>query len=91
MDRVMQEYWSGNLDASGSFFEGSTSYTILKESGSGFGRKPDYDFEYESRFYLPRDFSKTKPHKYAFMVVRNSMKTRYFFEMAFFFTLTMFF
>lgn len=34
MDRVMQEYWQGNLDASGFFFEASTAYGILSYPGS---------------------------------------------------------
>ena len=29
MDRVMQEYWQSNLDASGSFFGASSTYSIL--------------------------------------------------------------
>lgn len=38
MDRVMQDYWQGNLDASGSFFDASTSYGILKNpSKESFG------------------------------------------------------
>ena len=87
----MQEYWSGNLDAGGSFFEGSTNFIILILSGNGFGRKSDYDFEYENRFYRRRDISKVKPHKFSYMAVRNSMQTRYFFEMAFFFILVLVF
>ena len=52
MDRVMKEYWQGNMDASASFFETSTSYGILKYSGSdGFSKDQDFDFEYEHRFY----------------------------------------
>ena len=30
MDRVMQEYWQSNLDASGHFLGASTTYGILK-------------------------------------------------------------
>jgi hypothetical protein len=33
MDRVMQEYWQGNLDAGGSFFGTSTAYGILNQEG----------------------------------------------------------
>lgn len=50
MDRIMQEYWQSNLDASGSFFSDSTSYQILEHYSDRFS----YDFESENRFYKPR-------------------------------------
>ena len=51
MDRVMLEYWKGDLDASGSFFHSSTSIGILRNSSTKIPGKPDFDFEYEHRFY----------------------------------------
>ena len=51
MDRVMQEYWSGNLDASGSFFENSTAFGILRYAYFDFAWMKDYEFERENRFY----------------------------------------
>jgi hypothetical protein len=48
MDRVMQEYWQSNLDASGDFMGASTAYGILSSGES------KYDFEYINRFYKKR-------------------------------------
>ena len=36
MDRVMQEYWQGNLDANGSIMGASTAYGILKHDSNKF-------------------------------------------------------
>ena len=51
MDRVMQEYWQSNLDASGSFFETSTAYGILFRSNTEITSSKDHDYELEHRFY----------------------------------------
>ena len=83
MDRVMLEYWSGNLDASGSFFHTSTAFGILRNPPG----QPDFDFEYENRFYRGKVYERIHPNRFTFMVVRNSMQTRYFLEMSFFFIL----
>ena len=45
LDRVMQEYWQGNLDAGGYFMGASTAFGILKRSDSHFANNKDYDFE----------------------------------------------
>ena len=45
VDRVMQEYWQSNLDASGSFLDASTAYGIINNAND------KYDFEYLNRFY----------------------------------------
>ena len=82
MDRVMQDYWQGNLDAGGSFLATSTAYGIINQSR---GKKED--FEYDNRFYKARDLSRIQPHRFGYMVVRNSMQTRYFLEMVFYFAL----
>ena len=79
MDRVMQEYWQGNLDAGGNFFETSTTYGILTQEKSG------EDYESENRFYNMRDISRVQSHQYVYMVIRNSMQARYFIEMIFYF------
>ena len=81
MDRVMQEYWQSNLDASGSFFGVSTCHGIWTKSGD------DPDYEIENRFYKKRDLSRVMPHRFNFMVVRRSMQTRYFLEIVIFFAL----
>ena len=47
VDRVMQEYWMGNLDASGSFLGASTAYRILNNNDDS----DTYDYEYVNRFY----------------------------------------
>ena len=80
MDRVMQEYWQSNLDASGSFLEASTAYGILTHTDSDY----NHDFEAQNRFYMARSDSSIEAHRYTFKVVRRSMEIRYFFEMAFF-------
>jgi len=53
MDRVMQEYWQGNLDAGGSFFGTSTAHGIINQSS---GKKEDY--ENDNRFYKARDLAR---------------------------------
>ena len=91
MDRVMQEYWQGNLDVAGSFFETSTAYGILFKSRRGtFSKAEDFDYELEHRFYKRKDMERVQPHKLQFKVVRNSMQTRYFLEMLFYFSLVQF-
>ena len=91
MDRVMQEYWQSNLDASGPFLGASTCYGILTKSGEANGFKKS-DYELENRFYRPSrrnqsDSSKIMPHQFNFVVVRRSMQTRYFLEIIIFFAL----
>ena len=49
MDRVMQEYWVSNLDASGSMFEAATSYGILMLND---GELYQQDYERRNRFYV---------------------------------------
>ena len=91
MDRVMQEYWQSNLDASGSLFGASTAYGILMHEDGEFYH---LDYERRNRFYVTRpkktsgDLS-SHPHTLNFMVIRRSMRTRYFMEMAFFFCLAL--
>lgn len=58
MDRVMQEYWQGNLDAGGSFLSTSTAYGILTHEGAGGGGPSEEDFESDNRFYKERDVSR---------------------------------
>jgi len=80
MDRVMQEYWQSNLDASGSLLGASTAYGILTHIDSDCKQ----DFEAFNRFYQRRSDRSIGVHRYTFKVVRQSMETRYFLEMAFF-------
>ena len=81
IDRVMQEYWQSNLDASGGFMSSSTPYSILFNSGK-------FDYERHSRFYQPRVLKQGKqPHQMSFVVHTNSMQVRYFLEIFVFFTL----
>ena len=86
MDRVMQEYWQGNLDASGSFLEASTAFGILTHFDSRFS----YDYEQLNRFYLEKDVHTISPHKLNFVVVRNSMQVRYYLEICFFLSLALY-
>ena len=59
MDRVMQEYWQGNLDVAGSFFETSTAYGILFKSSKGsFSKSQDFDYELDHRFYKSKDLGR---------------------------------
>ena len=37
MDRVMLEYWAGDLDAAGNFFDSSTAFSILTLAGDDLG------------------------------------------------------
>ena len=53
MDRVMQEYWQSNLDASGSFLGASTLYGIVKHQNDRY----KYDYELKNRFYKKKNFS----------------------------------
>ena len=56
MDRVMQEYWQSNLDASGAFLGSSTCYGILTSSSdNGVKSSQDFDYELENRFYKARE------------------------------------
>ena len=80
MDRVMQEYWQSNLDASGSLLGASTAYGILTHTDSDCKQ----DFEAFNRFYQRRGDRSIEVHPYTFKVVRRSMEIRYFLEMAFF-------
>lgn len=54
MDRVMQDYWQGNLDAGGSFFEVSTCFGILFRADSKLTKNKQRDFEHLHRFYRKR-------------------------------------
>ena len=80
MDRVMQEYWQSNLEASGSFLDGSTSYGILRH----LGKEYKYDYEQMTRFYKKQDYSEIRPNKMNFAIIRNSMEMRYLFEVLIF-------
>ena len=68
MDRVMLEYWAGDLDAGGNFFDSSTSYGILTNMDENFDHEDDYDYEYENRFYRTKDTdrSQLEPHQFTF-------------------------
>jgi len=68
----------------------STANGILNADG-GLSKEHDHDYESLNRFYHSRDISKTQPHKFTFVVVRKSMQTRYFLEIVFFLTLTVYF
>lgn len=83
MDRVMQEYWQSDLDASGSLMGASTAYSILTQNDS----RNVIDYELQHRFYKSRDKKEVPPHKFNFVVVRQSMEVRYFLEMTLFFLL----
>ena len=85
MDRVMQEYWQSNLDASGSFFGASTLYSIIQHQNERY----KFDYELKNRFYKKKNFRTVQPHKLNFMVVRKSMEVRYFLEMVTFFILVL--
>ena len=70
VDRVMQEYWQSNLDASGSFLDASTAYGIINHTDDRY----KYDYEYLNRFYKKMSPIKSiLPHSLSFMVVRKSM------------------
>jgi len=90
MDRVMQEYWQSDLDAGGSFFDFSTASGILR-ADDNLQTETDSDYERANRFYVYRDITRTQPNRFSFMVVRKSMQTRYFLEILFFLTLTLYF
>ena len=83
MDRVMQEYWQSDLDASGSIMNASTAYGILTNSST----QNQNDYELQHRFYKARNERDLSPHKLNFVVVRKSMEVRYFLEMVFYFIL----
>ena len=86
MDRVMQEYWQSNLDASGHFLSASTTFTILTHISARLT-----DCELEHRFYKTRSPKLGKhAHKLSFTVVMNSMQVRYFLEMLIFFCLVVY-
>lgn len=52
MDRVMQEYWQSNLDASGPLLGASTAYGILDH----FDDRHRFDYEQKNRFYKKRSY-----------------------------------
>ena len=58
MDRIMQEYWQSNLDASGSFLANSTAYGILTHQEDRY----KYDYESKNRFYKKKSKKKIMPH-----------------------------
>ena len=86
MDRIMKEYWKSNIDTSGSFFQASTAYKLIK---ADYGENQDE--ELETRFYKPRDISKFTSHSYTLRVYLKSMQTRYFIELALFLMLAVLF
>ena len=47
VDRIMQEYWQSNLDASGSFLDASTAFGIINHTDD----RCKYDYEFLNRFY----------------------------------------
>ena len=51
MDRVMREYWQGNLDASGPLLGASTAYGIIQNLDD----RNKFDFEQQNRFYKKQD------------------------------------
>lgn len=84
MDRVMQEYWQSNLDASGNLLEASTAYGILTHRTDRY----QYDYEQRNRFYAPRDQKLIRPNKLSFNVMIRSMQVRYFLEVFIYFVLS---
>ena len=68
MDRVMLEYWAGDLDAGGNFFDTSTSYSILANFDQSFDHEDDYDCEYVNRFYRSKDTDRSnlEAHQFTF-------------------------
>ena len=80
-DRVIKDYWQSKVDVSGSVFENSTAYSILRFS------KTKYMDDNESkryRFYHKRDLKSIRPHRFGFRVWFQSMSLRYGIEMLFF-------
>lgn len=67
-------------------FEAATSYGILMLQD---GELYQQDYERRNRFYVTQGRNKPDPHRLNFMVIRRSMKTRYFLEMGFFFCLAL--
>ena len=65
IDRVLKDQWSSKVDVSGSIFENSTSYYILKFGNNKFTE----DYEIQRRFYQKRDLEEdVRPHAFAFRV-----------------------
>jgi hypothetical protein len=85
MDRIMKEYWKSNIDTSGSFFQASTSYQLLKADYS------QTDAELTNRFYHKRDFMAFTTHPFTLRIYLKSMQTRYFIELALFLFLAVLF
>ena len=54
MDRIMKELWSSDIDVSGNFMAQSTAYQIWNAPES----------EQDHRFYVKRDLSRARSHKY---------------------------
>lgn len=76
MDRIMKDYWSSNVDSSGSFFACSTAFNIL----TTFKLSNIQDYESKHRFYHSRSFKNLRPHAYIYKVFLMSMQQRYFIE-----------
>lgn len=85
MDRIMKEYWSSDIDTSGSFFQASTAYQLWNN------KEEDEDEELNLRFYKPRDIKTYSAHPYTLRVYLKSMQTRYFIELALFLMLAILF
>ena len=79
---MIKDYWSSKVDISGSIFENSSCYDILKFGSINYMQ----DYEKGRRFYKPRALDKeVRPHVFTYRVWFESMNLRYFVEMAFFF------
>lgn len=77
MDRVVREMWNGSIDAGGSFFALSTSYTIIKELVDG----SKEDAERNHRLLWTRDLDSLRHHTLTFRVYLKSMSLRYTIEL----------
>ena len=77
MDRVVREMLNGSIDAGGSFFALSTSYTIMKELVDG----SKEDAERNHRLLWTRDLDSLRHHTLTFRVYLKSMSLRYTIEL----------
>ena len=76
------------MDVSGSIFENSTCYDIIKFGSLEYAQ----DYEQKRRFYKPRTLNnEVRPHIFTYRVWFESMNLRYFIEMAFFAACVLFF
>eukprot|EP00347_Sterkiella_histriomuscorum_P018277 403346125 len=86
-DRILQDFWRSNIDASGYLMEASTSFRILSQRS----RKKIVDVETQNRFYKFINIKSLKSHQYQFNVWKKSMQVRYFIEAAVYVGLCIFF